>query len=635
MEKIGWRFPPLSGGTRQGYTNNDIEVFKGEELIDNLAREICQNSLDAKIDGISSPVRVVFEVTHFNKKEHKVFTEFQSCIDGCRKYWGSKIDKKLKRFLDDADEMLKKEKIPVLIASDYNTRGLRGAKTRELNSPWEALTGADGISVKNDETSGGSFGIGKNAPFACSALSMVFYNTFAEDNVKSFVGVARLATLYQDGKETQRVGKYQKNDNENERWLPLFERDRDSFKDAFHRNSKGTDVIIAGFNQEHDWMDLITKAVIKNFFVAICENKLVVEIKLGNFQMALIDKAHIAQIFISKSNEKDMQIPFQLFQAFRKPDVKKSFSILDENDIEIFVRSDASYKRTVADFRDTGMLIRRYSKQIFQHYAAVLVIRGENLGKLLLQTEPPRHNRWDYRLISQNNKELRNKAKNALNDIDVNLLELLKSQFETVSTTSIDAVGVGEYLPDEEQSMGETGVGDDILRPKIKIGKFKIVKPPIETEPVEGGKGEGTEDEGETHNNSTNPNPIDPEHLPPVSKGGDQTGVVPKPGPKIIPSFKIQRAFPTDFQHGMYKVVICPENSYNDVYISFFAVGEDGNTDALDIESFSFEGNSIPVINRTAGPVKLVAKKIAQFSVKISSSEKLALSLKITEDARL
>ncbi len=25
MTQVGWRFPPLSGGTRQGYTNNDIE----------------------------------------------------------------------------------------------------------------------------------------------------------------------------------------------------------------------------------------------------------------------------------------------------------------------------------------------------------------------------------------------------------------------------------------------------------------------------------------------------------------------------------------------------------------------------------------------------------------------------------
>ena len=56
---IGWRFPPLSGGTKQGYTNNDIEGFKGEELIDNLAREICQNSLDAYDKSVNKPVRVV------------------------------------------------------------------------------------------------------------------------------------------------------------------------------------------------------------------------------------------------------------------------------------------------------------------------------------------------------------------------------------------------------------------------------------------------------------------------------------------------------------------------------------------------------------------------------------------------
>jgi hypothetical protein len=71
------------------------------------------------------------------------------------------------------------------VASDFNTMGLRGSRTRELDSPWEALTGADGVSANKSSTSGGSYGIGKNAPFACSALSMVFYNTYAEDNERA------------------------------------------------------------------------------------------------------------------------------------------------------------------------------------------------------------------------------------------------------------------------------------------------------------------------------------------------------------------------------------------------------------------------------------------------------------------
>ena len=85
MITVGWRFPPLSGGTRQGYTNNDIEAFKGEELIDNLAREICQNSLDAKDTSIADPVKVVFELKHI-QKEHALWHHRSLGCGGYRFY---------------------------------------------------------------------------------------------------------------------------------------------------------------------------------------------------------------------------------------------------------------------------------------------------------------------------------------------------------------------------------------------------------------------------------------------------------------------------------------------------------------------------------------------------------------------
>jgi len=180
--RIGWRFPPLSGGTKQGYTNNDIEGFKGEELIDNLAREICQNSLDAHAGDNDDPVKVVFEMRKVETNAHEVFSGYERCLKGCRDYWSRggvvELDAKLKTFLENAEVTLQDPTINVLVASDYNTKGLIGNHNLdEISSPWEALTGADGMSVKPDDNSGGSFGIGKNAPFACSSLSMVFYNT--------------------------------------------------------------------------------------------------------------------------------------------------------------------------------------------------------------------------------------------------------------------------------------------------------------------------------------------------------------------------------------------------------------------------------------------------------------------------
>ena len=147
------------------------------------------------------------------------------------------------------------------------------------------MAGADGVCAKNDPTSGGSFGIGKNAPFASSSLSMVFYNTYALDGEKAFIGVAKIATLFdEDKRPTQRVGQYQKNDDVNEKWTPIFQEDSDVFRDVFIRDELGTDIIIAGFNQEENWLDNMAKAAAKNFFVAIAEDKLIVELKDANTQ---------------------------------------------------------------------------------------------------------------------------------------------------------------------------------------------------------------------------------------------------------------------------------------------------------------------------------------------------------------
>ena len=98
--KISWRFPPLSGGTKQGYTNNDIEGFKGEELIDNLAREICQTSLDARNDNAEGPVKVVFELKQVQTNQYDVFSGYSQCLKGCRDFWaaGGTIDAKLAAF---------------------------------------------------------------------------------------------------------------------------------------------------------------------------------------------------------------------------------------------------------------------------------------------------------------------------------------------------------------------------------------------------------------------------------------------------------------------------------------------------------------------------------------------------------
>ena len=56
---IGWSFPSRNNGDIEGFSNPALEWFKGNPLRA-LAREICQNSLDAQYDE-DEPVKIEFK----------------------------------------------------------------------------------------------------------------------------------------------------------------------------------------------------------------------------------------------------------------------------------------------------------------------------------------------------------------------------------------------------------------------------------------------------------------------------------------------------------------------------------------------------------------------------------------------
>lgn len=69
MGKVCWDFPLLGTASLNGSNNAAITMFKGTGIMDGLAREVCQNSLDAKDPDLGSdvPVRVVFALSYIEK----------------------------------------------------------------------------------------------------------------------------------------------------------------------------------------------------------------------------------------------------------------------------------------------------------------------------------------------------------------------------------------------------------------------------------------------------------------------------------------------------------------------------------------------------------------------------------------
>lgn len=228
-------------------------------------------------------------------------------------------------------------------------------------------------------------------------------------------------------------------------------------------------------------------------------------------------------------------------------------------------------------------------------------------------------------------------AKSSIETIDNSVLDLLKKQFEIVTEDTIDAVGVGEYIPDDLDELGGAAEGDDILKAKIKIGKIKTVETKPGTISVAAVKTEGVEKQGDIHNDNINPVPQPPKPLPPrpVIPDDDNAteGATPGNGSKtmIVPNLSAQRAFPINASMGLYKIVIKPTETYENLYLSCSALGEDGRSDPLNMETFTYDGKAVKISDGKAGPISTMANIPAVFFVKFTSKEKMVLNLHIME----
>ena len=74
-------------------------------------------------------------------------------------------------------QVSRKGSIPTLVISEQNTTGASDVPEDDGTSMWEALTNAEGVDVKANVNSGGSHGIGKNAPYTISVPRTILYST--------------------------------------------------------------------------------------------------------------------------------------------------------------------------------------------------------------------------------------------------------------------------------------------------------------------------------------------------------------------------------------------------------------------------------------------------------------------------
>ena len=276
MPEKTWQFPENLNRKKVGFNNQGAAHFTGDRF-QNVIRETVQNSLDAVADR-DTPVTVTIRqedlaVDHIGGES--LLRHIKASVSTSK----APHDKPhLESLLAYMEKSVQAGSIPTLIISEDNTTGASDIPQEEDGaSMWEALTNAEGVDVKASADSGGSHGIGKNAPYTISVPRTVLYSTnFKTSNngaSKSlFIGRSMLVSHEEKGTHYTHEGylgdtgfNALKNGNIHPR---------------FRKESPGLDLYIVGFQvpEETDWQRLATAAALTNFFHSIIKGKVVFDI---------------------------------------------------------------------------------------------------------------------------------------------------------------------------------------------------------------------------------------------------------------------------------------------------------------------------------------------------------------------
>lgn len=253
------RFLTNEANKVEGLAYAGFETFRGSPYT-SCARETGQNSRDAAQSD--KAVKVSFDLLSIDRNEVPFADELEHAIGCCLE---SPQNDKTKAHLDRAMAAISAPSIKVLRISDVHTSGLTGP-VDDAASVFTALVKGDGITNKPDETSAGSFGIGKNAAFAVSVLQTVIYSTCykvdEEDRRFAAQGRLRLISHTNGGRKCSAEGYW---------GAPDFRaiEDVSAVPAWVARDEIGTSIHAIGFDERDHWASRMTLSLVTNFFAAI------------------------------------------------------------------------------------------------------------------------------------------------------------------------------------------------------------------------------------------------------------------------------------------------------------------------------------------------------------------------------
>jgi hypothetical protein len=444
MTEIKWRFPGNNYADESGLDTSDMETFK-KDPISSLARELCQNSIDARRDE-TKPVHVVFSLYEIDQQSVPSRERLLKEVRSCETEWS--YHRKISDQLKHIREAIEQPRVKSLRVSDFNTTGLTGIKDKRRGS-FYLLTKGSGISDKTG-TTGGSKGIGKYATFVASRFNTVFYNTQNTDGEVAYQGICKLCSTTIEGtdEKTQGIGYYGIGDK-NE---PVLE--NHSLDPSFSRKEPGTDIFILGFREEKTWMKEVISKILDSFMSAIVRDQLTVQVQDVMISSETLSGIIYQDDYIMKANQRDIVAQYQLLTDEHV--IKETFDVNNYGDVELFIKTYDKDTRGNATnhcvmVRYPYMKIKVFKRIASIPFSAMCIIGDNDLNRKLRDIENPQHTDWEIKRIDDNST--RNEVKITIKELHDKITNIVIEAISSTDSEKTDIEGASDYLPDVEQNM--------------------------------------------------------------------------------------------------------------------------------------------------------------------------------------
>lgn len=279
--------PRYGGDPTKHAVDQDVETF---------VREVLQNANDQARDDLLAPVEVRFRFLSLSGEELESFREaieWDQLHDHLHAV--AEMDRGLghRQFLDRLDE---DEELRLLVVEDRNTTGLVG-EWDDAGSNYTALVRDELYSNKQDDTAGGTYGLGKSVLWTFSGASTVLFDSVlhADDprTNRRLIARSKLPTHDLAGDEYQGAGWFctVEPTEDGDRPASLWGADASSVAEragiARGPDVTGTSAVVVGFRDPttegrrdlDSLAETFVDATVENFWPAIYRGDLAVTVE--------------------------------------------------------------------------------------------------------------------------------------------------------------------------------------------------------------------------------------------------------------------------------------------------------------------------------------------------------------------